>query len=107
MTLPGPWGHRGLFRSDPVELQADDTRDCLCEGREWSAVVGVQDSPSLQVRDHLFDNPAYLVDLLVVFLLPLFEFPSWGFLVRSNHFAADVALVTDPVSGIEGDENLG
>src|SRR6185437_6221296 len=45
-----------------VELQPDNRVDRRGEGVEWAPVVGVEDSPVLEVGDDAFDDGADLVD---------------------------------------------
>ena len=59
------------YSGRPVEVQADNCRDGRLKCFEWAPVVGVHDGPVFEVRDHLLDHPSYLVNLGVVFLLPV------------------------------------
>jgi hypothetical protein len=67
-----------------VELQPDDGADGVGEGCERPAVVGVENSPDLQVRDRLFDSSADFVDGGVEFLLPVEKFAVWWFFDGSD-----------------------
>ncbi|MDP9793725.1 hypothetical protein J2S43_002237 [Catenuloplanes nepalensis] len=78
-------------------MKANYARDGFSEGLQWAAVVGMHDSPGLEVGDHLFNNPPNLVDLSIVFLLPLLKIPSLGLLVWSEHVVADISFVARPV----------
>src|SRR5687767_3718170 len=98
---------RGLFTGQLVEVQRDDSRDGLGEGLERAPVIGVHDSPGLEVRDDSLDDVANLVDLLVEFPLPVQQVPVSGFLDRGEHVVADVPFVAHPVPRIQGQENAG
>jgi hypothetical protein len=50
------------YSGGPVELEPDDGADGVREGYERLAVVGVEDSPDLEVRYCLLDSPADFVD---------------------------------------------
>ena len=65
-------------------------------------MVGVYDSPGLEVRDGLLDDVANLVDLCIEFLLPIQGFVVGGLLDRGDHILADVSLSTHPVAGVAG-----
>src|SRR3954452_10339517 len=92
---------RGLFTSHSVKVEGNDARYRFSEGFERSTVVGVEDSPGLEVRDDLLDDPPSLVDLTVVFLLPRVQFPARRLLVRCQHAVTHVTFVADPISGIQ------
>src|SRR5215207_9805108 len=79
-----------------VEVQRYDSRGGLGEGLERAPVVGVHDSPGLEVRDDLLDNPADLVDLLIEFFLPGQQAPVGGFLM-----GVIMSLPTYPLSPIQ------
>ena len=51
------------------EYESEDGGDGFWEGVWWSCVVGVQDSPGLDVGDDLLDLVADLVDGLVIGLV--------------------------------------
>ena len=61
----------------------------------------MKDSPGLDVRDCPFDAVSDLVDGCVEFLLPVEEFPVWGFPDGREHAVPDIAFVTDPVGRVE------
>lgn len=45
----------GYSKRESVELECDDGGDCFGECSQWSAVVGVEDAPGLEVGDRAFD----------------------------------------------------
>src|SRR4051794_22698960 len=97
----------GYSRTISVEVESDGAGYRFPEGFEGSPVVGVQDSPGLQVGDNLLDNPPDFVDLAVVFLLPRRRLPVRRLLVRCQHAVTDVPVVADPVSRLERDQDTG
>jgi hypothetical protein len=59
----------------------------------------VHDPPGLEVRNDLLDDVADLVNLRIVFLLPVKELAAGGFLEGRDHFIADIAFVSEPAPG--------
>src|SRR5947209_20281611 len=88
--------HLEAYSARPVELEADDGADGVCEGCEWPAVVGVEDSPGFQVRDRLFDSPADFVDGGVELLFPVEEFAVRWFPDGRDHVEPRVAFAACP-----------
>jgi hypothetical protein len=62
-------------------VQGDDGADGFLEGFQGPSVVGVQDSPCLEVGDGLLDDVPNFVDLGVEFFLPFEERSVVGFLI--------------------------
>ena len=88
----------------------DESRDglyCGFEGVVGAAVIGVQDTPGLEVRDDTFDEIADTIDGRVVSPVGVGEFTMGGFLHGGDHSQSDVALVPDMIVSIEGCEESG
>ena len=66
------------------------------EGPQRASIVGVHDSPGLEVRDDLFDDVADFVDLLVELFFPVQQIPVSGFLM-----GVSMLLPTYPLSPIQ------
>ena len=67
-------------------------------------IVGVHDSPGLEVRDYLFDDIADFVDLFVELFFPVQQIPVSGFFDGGEHVVADIPLVAHPVGGLTGED---
>jgi len=65
------------------------------------SVIGVEDSPVLQVGDNALDDYANAVDGSVEGFLPVEQFVSVDLLDGCDHVSTDVAFVSCPVAGIE------
>ena len=68
---------------------------CGFEGVVGAAVIGVQDTPSFDIRDDTFDEVADTVDGRVVSPVGVGEFTISGFPGRGDHSQTDVALVSN------------
>jgi len=97
----------GYSEPGSVELEGDDCGDGGGECVEGSAVVGVQDSPGLEVGDGAFDPVADLVDRGVELLLPVEELTAGSFADWCDHFQADVALVAQMLGACRVVEQTG
>ena len=80
---------------------------CGFEGVVGAAVIGVQDTPGLEVRDDTFDEVADTVDGRVVSFIGVGEFTISGFPGRGDHSQSDVAFVSNMTLSIEGCEESG
>src|SRR5947209_20431577 len=85
--------HLEAYSARPVELEADDGAEGVCEGCEWPAVVGVEDSQGCQVRDRLFDSPADFVDGGIELLFAVEESEVRSFPDGRDHVEPGLALV--------------
>ena len=65
------------------------------------SVIGVEDSPVLQVGDNALDDYANAVDGSVEGFLPVEQFVSVDLLDGCDHVSTDVAFVSCPVAGIK------
>src|SRR4051794_32997477 len=97
-SYPRPMPH--IDSCQRVELQPDDRGDRRVECVEWAPVVGVENSPVLQVGDAAFDDGAGLVDGGVEYLLPVEKIDAVGLLDGCDYAAAHVAFVAGPVAGV-------
>ena len=91
-------------------VSEDESRDGLYCGFErfiGAAVIGVQDTPGLEVRDDTFDEIADTIDGRVVSFISVSEFTMGGFPGRGDHSQSDVAFVSNMTLTIEGCEEFG
>ena len=80
---------------------------CGFEGVVGAAVIGVQDTPGLEVRDDTFDEVADTIDGRVVSPVAVCEFTIGGFPGRGDHSQSDVAFVSNMRRGIKCCEEAG
>src|SRR5664279_2014819 len=83
-----------LLKEDEPADRVESRFECF----SGSAVVGMQDSPGLDVGDNAFDGRAESVDDRVIGLAVVAEFGAWRFLGRADDLASLVALVADGVA---------
>ena len=109
-----------LFKQNPVfagyseayswGVGEDESRDGLYCGFESvvrAAVIGVQDTPSFEVRDDTFNEIADTIDGRVIPFIGVGEFTMSGFPGRGGHSQTDVALVSNMTLTVEGCEETG
>jgi len=82
-TAPG-----GVCPPTSLEDQPADRVESRFECFSGPAVVGVQDSPGLDVGDNAFDGGAESVDDRVIGLAVVAEFGAWRFLGRADDLAS-------------------
>ena len=82
-----------LSLGEPVQL--DGWVEGVVVGGQWSAVVGVQDPPGLQVRHGALDRGADGADPCVVVALLGGQLPADQFAARDEVPGAPVALVRE------------
>jgi len=70
-------------------------------------MVGVHDSPGLEVCDRSLDDVANLVHLRIIFLLSVQKVAVKGFLVGCDHVIIDISFIAHPISWIVRHKNLG
>ena len=89
------------------EDESGDGLYCGFEGVVGAAVIGVQDTPGLEVRDDTFDEIADTIDGRVVSFIGVGEFTMGGFPGGGDHSQSDVAFVSNMTLTIEGCEETG
>ena len=65
------------------------------------AVISVQDTPGLEVRDDTFDEIADTVDGRAVSFIAVCEFTMGGFPGRGDHSQSDAAFVSNMTLTVE------
>ena len=90
-----------------MKQQSDGRGDGGGEAVDWAPVVGVKDSPVLQVGNDTPDDCTDTVDGAVEGFLPVEQFTSVDLLDGCDHVSADVAFVSCPVAGIEHLQDAG
>ena len=99
--------HLEAYSWDVGEDESGDGLYCGFEGVVGAAVIGVQDTPGLEVRDDTFDEVADTVDGRVVSPVTFGEFTIGGFPGGGDHSQSDVALVSNMTLTVEGCEEAG
>ena len=89
------------------EDESGDGLYCGFEGVVGAAVIGVQDTPSFDIRDDTFDEVADTVDGRVVSPVGVGEFTMGGFPGGGDHSQSDVAFVSTMTLTVEGCEEAG
>ena len=97
----------GLCETQFEEVESPDGAERCRVGVARTPVVGVHNSPGLEVRYFPFDDPAPFIDESVEFFLPIEQFtfrrfPKWG-----NQPYSDVSLVAEAVRRINEVEHSG
>ena len=72
-----------------------------------AAVIGVQGTPGLEVRDDTFDEIVDTIDGRVVSFIGVGEFTMGGFPGGGDHSQSDVAFVSNMTLTVEGCEEAG
>lgn len=67
----------------------------------------MDDCPGFEVRDCLLDHPANLINLGVLFLLPVEDPAARRLLEGRDHSVAGIALVADPVLRVHCQQHAG
>ena len=80
---------------------------CGFKGVVGATVIGVQNTPGLEVRDDTFDEIADTIDSRVVSFIAVCEFTIGGFLHGGDHSQSDVAFVSNMTLSIEDCEEAG
>ena len=89
------------------EDESGDGLYCGFESVVGATVIGVQDTPGLDIRDDTFDEVADTVDGCVVSPVAVGEFTISGFPGRGDHSQSNVAFVSNMTLSIEGCEEAG
>ena len=107
---PSPWPtinyeaySEGVFEDVECECGGDGLFECV----QGAAVVGVEDSPGLDVGDGALDDLADPVDALVGLFGRFAQLAVGGLLVGCDHPPSDIALVGDPPGGVDSVEQSG
>ena len=80
---------------------------CGFESAVGAAVITVENTPGLEVRDDTFDEVADTIDGRVVSFIGVDEFTMGGFPGGGDHSQSDVAFVSNMTLSIEGCEEAG
>lgn len=78
-------------------MEGSDSFERRGVGVPWSAVIGMHAAPRLEMGDHLFDDVSHLVDRGVELFLPVKEFTSPWFAIRSRGVSPYVAPIAERV----------